>query len=323
MTSGRDGIFVGDGSDTFGRISTADVTGARYGIKADDAYFLTIDTTAGTITGGADGISVSASDGAYIKITTADVVASGSGVPEGANDNTIVIETIREGNSPDLSDGPTGGTGIRLTGSAPDAVIEVAGRVTGDVGIDTAGFSGDVDIRTAGLIEGRSYTALDLGDGQQNLAIFDELTGVSSPGQQGIIGDSYFGGGDDTLSFVDTVGGGNILYDGMFTDLFDGGSETDTALFSVAIEDLKSLEGEGSFLQLFFQGEADERAILSLVNFELFGFADDPEVTYTVDELRSIVAPVPVPTGVLLLGSALGAMGFARLNRRRMRHPAG
>lgn len=324
VTGGRDGIYARSGSRVTVDISTADVTGDRYGIRANEGYFLTIDTTGGTVTGGTDGISISVSDSELIRLSTADVIAGAGSATESVDDQDVVIETVGGSSLATTAGAPKSAAGIRLTGEAFDgAAIEVAGHVSGDVGIDAAGFESDVDIKSSGLIEGRNGVAVDLGDGQQSLAIFDQITGLGDSGQQGIIGTTYFGGGDDMLSFVDTVGGGNILYDGMFTDLFDGGSETDTVLFSVAIEDLKSLEGEDSFLQLFFQGEADERAILSLVNFELFGFADNPEVTYTVDELRSIVAPVPVPTGVLLLGSALGAMGFAKLKRRRMRHPAG
>lgn len=318
VSSGRDGIYTNSGSDSFLEISTGDVTGAQYGINANDAYALTIDTTAGTVTGGTDGISVSASDGAYIKVSSADIVAGSSEASSGSDDESIVIETVSADGTSFLRDATTGAAGVRLTGEAFDgAFVELSGRVSGDIGIDVSRFSSDVEIKTSGLIEGRSEVALHLGDGQQSLAIFDELTGLSSPGQQGIIGDSYFGGGDDMLSFVDTVSGGNILYDGMFSDLFDGGSETDTALFSVAFEDLKFQGGSGSFIQLFFQGEENERAMLSLVNFELFSFADDPEATYTVDEIRSLVAPVPLPTGVLLLGSALGLLSFAQKSRKR------
>lgn len=316
VTSGRDGIYARAGSRVIVDVSTADVTGDRDGIRANEAYFLTIDTTAGTVAGGADGISISVSDSELIRLSTADVIA---GLGGAADDRVVVIETLDGSSQAAIETATTRTAGIRLTGEALDgADIEVAGHVSGDVGIDASRFDSDVEIKTSALIEGRSGAALHLGDGQQSLAIFDELTGLSSPSQQGIIGNTYFGGGDDMLSFVDTSSGGNILYDGVFSDLFDGGSETDIALFSVAFEDLKFQGGGGSFLQLFFQGEKNERAMLSLVNFELFRFADDPEVTYTVDEIRGLVAPVPLPTGVLLLGSALGGLGLANMYGRRL-----
>ena len=331
-------------SDT--KVSTGDVTGRTDGVKFRFVYGVNLDTTAGSITGETgNGITV---NGAFapssdIVITTADVAGFTDGIDVYAGIGSIAIDATAGAVTGATGDGirariqdegtiaiaardvTAAGAGIRIVGGAPgyiDAVsIDVQGDVVGgDVGIDAKSFSDSTtDIRIAGRVEGGSQ-ALDLGNGIDRVDVVNSIDGLGNDVQPGIIGRSSFLGGDDVLSFIDTGGATNVLYDGVFSGLFDGGAGTDTANFSVGFDDLFRARGGGSFLDLEFSDGMGDRAFLSFFDFELFSFANNPEVLYTANELRGLSMPpaaVPLPAGVLLLGSAIGALGFANRRGRR------
>ena len=328
-------------------VRTADVTGQTDGIRFSPGFGFDIDldSTGGTVraeTG--KGISVTntrAPDG-DIAITSADVAGFTDGIDVYSGYGTIAVDTTAGTVSSATGDGIRAGlqvkgaiaiaardvtaadAGIRVVdgvdGGADQVSIDVRGDVVGgDVGIDAKSSGGSTtDIRIAGRVEGGSR-ALDLGNGIDRVDIVDSIGGLGSEVQPGIIGRSSFLGGDDVLSFIDTGGATNVLYDGVFSGLFDGGAGTDTANFSVGFDDLFRARGGGSFLDLEFSDGMGDRAFLSFFDFELFSFADDPDLLYTADELRDLSMPaaVPLPAGVLLLGSALGALGFANRRGRR------
>ena len=327
-------------------VSTADVTGQTDGVKIRFGVDIALDTSAGTVIGETGrGISVNSEFGypGEINVSSADVSGFTDGIDTYGSSGSISIDTTAGAVRGATGDGIRAGirkegtiaiaardvtaadAGIRVVGGAPGYIdevsIDVQGEVVGgDVGIDAKSFSSSTtDIRIAGRVEGGSR-ALDLGNGIDRVDIVDSIDGLGSDVQSGIIGRSNFLGGDDLLSFIDTGGATNVLYDGVFSGLFDGGAGTDTANFSVGFDDLSQARGGGSFLDLEFSDGMGDRAFLSFFDFELFSFSDDPEVLYTANELRGLSMPpaaVPLPAGVLLLGSAIGALGFANRRARR------
>ena len=291
-----DGIFISHYQPDI-TLTTADVTGGRNGVSfssKQSAGNLTIDTTAGTVTG-QSGSGILLDEAGVVSIRVRNVLAAQAGIDAGYRN---------------------------YSGFADSVSIEVLGRVRGgDRGIDLSELGGaETEIKTSGRIRGDRGIALFLTDGADTVTIFDELMGWGGGAQQGIVGIAEFGGGDDTLSWVDT-GGSNILYDGRFSDLFSGGAGTDTAEFSVAFDELFSVHGKGEFIRLSFADGMGDRAFLSFSSFELFSFADDPDTLYTREELRQQVGAVPLPAGLLLLGSAVGGLSIAgRSSKKRARN---
>ncbi|MBM7070009.1 VPLPA-CTERM sorting domain-containing protein [Actibacterium sp. 188UL27-1] len=334
------------------QISTADVTGGTDGITVSNPFATTIfDTTAGTITG-ETGAGIATGFYGEVQITTADVTGQTdgitvSGLTSSNSDVTSTLDTTAGTITGKTGDGITidgfetseiditvsdvsgATTGIRIEGRGstyyfysnqfpPQATIDVQGHVSGAVGIAISDFDGPTTINSSGLIEGREGTALDLSDGAQHLTISKAAMALPCDARPGLIGASVFGGGDDMLSFVDGPGGGNILYDGAFDGLFDGGAGIDTVNLSVSFDDLQGSNGSGSSIALSFLGALDQTATLYFLDFEFFTFADNPQVTYALDGRGGFVAPIPLPASLLLFGSALGALAVA--NRKTRGH---
>ncbi len=151
-------------------------------------------------------------------------------------------------------------------------------------------------ISNYGLIEGRNGLALDLGAGDDVLAMHAGAT---------LTGGGDFGSGDDTLR-IDGLFAGTL---GTLTGaLFDGGTGTDTLDFtSYLFSDISSVlrSGDGIVLSL---GSGAVTFTLNLINWENFRFSG---TTYSFDQIAA-VAPVPLPAGVLMLGGAIAGLGMLR-----------
>lgn len=332
-------------------VRTSDVTGGRYGIRLDDAEIPTvrseIDTSEGTITARQGSGIYIGSYGGEVEIDAFDIVAMRNGIMtrdscgELFSCGNISIDTTAGSIRVETGDGiqldkwdevfirtgniTAGGAGISVYSAAEGTSIEVMGEIDGAIGIDMSipAKPRPTRLATSGLIQGRDGVAIDLtGTSSAKVEIFDQLAGQSSA-TQGIIGRSFLGEGDDTLSFIDTTGPTNILYDGVFASLFDGGLGTDRAEFSVGLDNLIDVGGSGAFVDLFFSDGGGENALLSLVNFEDFTFSDDPSVSYDLEELRGLgnaVAPIPLPPSIALLGGAILLAGSMRARRRKACH---
>ena len=237
----------------------------------------------------------------------------GSGIVIGSRDGGLINMTVADVTGSD--------TGITLTGG-PDndeieVVIDVRGHVSGGTGIASDAIDGAIEITSTGMIEGTAGTALDLGDSADQVTILDDFSEASDAAQTGLIGASFFGGGDDVLSFVS--GDGSLMYQGRFDGLFDGGAGIDRVNFSVGVEDLTRQAGSGTAIDLFFFRDSKGSATLSFVDFEAFTFADDPDLVYSLDDLRDLVVPAPIslPAGLVLMATALGGLGLVQTRRNR------
>ncbi|WP_211097097.1 VPLPA-CTERM sorting domain-containing protein [Aliishimia ponticola] len=177
---------------------------------------------------------------------------------------------------------------------ASESVIENFGIISGTIGVNTD----DADtasqfVSNAGLIEGTEGTALFLGQGDDALL---NVTGSE------IAGGADFGAGADLMvfdaSFFD-------MTTGLFADgsLFAGGEGEDTLIFEgvASIETLLTdLGGDVFKLSIFGAlGQTD----LTLTSWENIVFAD-------------ALAPVPLPAGAVLFGTALAGLGLAGRRRR-------
>ncbi|MCV6597058.1 MAG: hypothetical protein OIF40_08255 [Mangrovicoccus sp.] len=329
-----DGIIVGQDDSSGVQIDTTagQVTGRRgNGINLDLGRFGASSITTGDVTGGKDGIALAIGDG-----FEAHAIDTSAGKVTGKTGDGIAVSGF---DGKDLSikaaDIQARGAAIRVSGDldeyAQTAVdLELTGKASGSIGIDMTGFDvsnafysgrsletpvAGVSVASSGLIEGRDGVAIAFGNAEDHLQIYDVLMGESSAGQQGILGKTIFGEGDDMLSFEQTGSSGNILYDGVFFGLFNGGEGTDTAMFSVGIDDLADAGGRGGFLRLEFESLNQELATLNFWQFELFSFSDAPDVFYTPDQLRALAA-VPLPSALALM---LGGMGALVLGIRRQK----
>ncbi|NVE94937.1 hypothetical protein [Altererythrobacter lutimaris] len=174
-------------------VTTADVTAGSvdgvYTYTGFDTGSVTIDTSAGTVTGGDDGIEVYHSGYGELSITTADVIGQGDdgiraysygsatidstqGSVTGANDGISVYQYSGEGSGVEVTTADvtgTSGDGINVENSYDSFAITIdstAGAVTGgDDGIDVyaRGYDSTTDVVT-GDVTGQSGAGISVND---------------------------------------------------------------------------------------------------------------------------------------------------------------
>lgn len=185
---------------------------------------------------------------------------------------------------------------------AATSTITNSGLISGTIAVNTddADTAGQ-EIFNAGTLTGTQGKALHLGQGADKLV---NIQGSS------IIGGADFGAAADAMVFeadffdlaVGSFAGGA---------LFDGGEGEDTVSFlGLSSLDITGVSLAGGEVLLSVMGGGGE-AVLRLLSWESFEFTDG---TLDVDGL---VAAVPLPGGLLLLGSALAGIGFAARRRTR------
>jgi hypothetical protein len=180
------------------------------------------------------------------------------------------------------------------------SVINNAGLIKGTLAVttDVADTQSQTVVNTgAGVLEGTSGTALSLGLGDDTL----DMQGGK------LIGGADFGAGEDAMTF-DAAYIANELA-AVYADfgLLHGGLDDDTATFAgVTFGDVSVSGVNGDMLSLSFFG-----ATLELQSWESFVFDDGVQDFASVAAL----APVPLPAGVVLMGSGLVLCGA--LSRRR------
>jgi hypothetical protein len=312
---GSDAIRTGDDT-TVTNGPGATIDGADEGIQAGDGLTL---TNEGAILAADEGVE--AGDDAIVinagTISAADDALQTNARADITNDGEIVSS---ENDAIDIDDGRVENNGVILTTDGGEDGIDfdpvAAGRsdpivsevinnagavIEGAIGVNVDEANDqDQTIVNAGTIIGRSGVALFLEDGDDALTLLDG--GV-------IDGDALFGAGDDTLELSgiqgSAVGGG---------DLFDGGEDFDTILFSdlstANVLTLSLMRPDGSY-NLRFRNSDGSASRLLFARFELFGFRD---ADLSFDDLDAI-APVPLPATLPLL--AVGGLALAALRRRR------
>lgn len=304
---------------------------------------------AGTLKSGDEGFE--AGDNAFVQNGPGALIQATEDAVQIGDDGTILNEGTIESTDIDRSNGTragSGGDGIdldsgaivntgvikALDGSGIDfdaspvlqSTIYNSGEITGRVGIEVElggadpANTADQIIFTDGKITGTDGVAIELGEGQDLVAVFDDLSalgaaagvpiplGSAAPAE--INGLTNLGAGDDQLAFVNATGGG-MIYDAVIGDIFDGGADIDTALFSADISELISSTGTPASLELLF-GNGTDTKTLTLNNFEFLVFGVDPLTGFggALFEIRAdgSLAPVPLPAGIVLLGGALVAL---------------
>jgi len=180
--------------------------------------------------------------------------------------------------------------------------IDNAGVIKGTIAVNTAkaegsdpADEGQQTINNSGLLEGTSGLALDLGLGDDTLNMMMGGT---------MMGRADFGAGLDSLIF-DT----NYAFDMDFAGgaLLDGGDDFDTVFFDNLLFADLTVKGVAGDTVKFLVFDTYE---LNLTSWESFSFSDDRRVM--CDQLT----PVPVPAGVVLLGSGIAVMAVARRRQR-------
>ncbi|TDL85150.1 VPLPA-CTERM sorting domain-containing protein [Meridianimarinicoccus aquatilis] len=298
LISGDEGMEAGDNATVTNDIG-ASITAVEDAIQIGEAASI---TNSGTIQStGTDGDGVDMDSGTVVNTATGSIstaASSSAGIDFDAS--SVLVSTII--NSGTIA----GGIGIQ---------VELGGA-------DPANVQTQI-VRTDGVIIGSGGIAMDLGASDDQVAIFDDLTfqstadynlGSGAPVQ--IVGKTNLGTGEDTLAFLNTADGG-MIYDAVLNDLFDGGADTDTVIFSASKSDLTASTLIADILSLTFE-DSGMAQVLNFKDFEFFTFGADRltglgGTTYAAAELT---APVPLPAGFVLLGGGLAALGAARARRK-------
>lgn len=203
----------------------------------------------------------------------------------------------------DLLDDPTVAPANQVQAGALYIVNE--GLIQGPRAI-TAGENrtGAIHVKNSGqLIGTHDGIAIDLPDGIEEASLF--VWGSSQ-----ITGDVIFGNGTNLMTF------GDLDADAWIDGTIIGGTGTDTTVFEsqyYSLADLSfSIFGTDG-IQVTFG--LPEGSIFS-ASFTGFDFWEIGGQSYTTAEIAAFaVAPVPLPAGVLLLGSGLVAFGVLRRRR--------
>lgn len=179
-------------------------------------------------------------------------------------------------------------------------LVETGEAVDPETGEFPEANTGSQIIANHGTITGTNGTAMKLGAG--NDALYNH-------GGSTLNGASDFGADDDSVFFLDGFQG--LAAGGA---LFDGGLGEDTVFFGdFSFGDIASV----SFLDSIYSMSLAKESLamtFSFANWELFSFNDGVYDLAAIDELVE-VAPVPLPAGILLIGS--GLFGLAALRRRK------
>ncbi|MEL6225945.1 MAG: hypothetical protein AAFR01_02880 [Pseudomonadota bacterium] len=219
VEGGDNGIFVRQFGNGETSITTADVTGSNsngvYFYGSADSSDITIDTTAGTVSGGARGVDVLNFGTGDVSITTADVVATTSSALSVINfGGDLTIDTsagavMSAGFGIDAGQSGTGSLSITtgdVTAGLGDAIAALgrgtsvhidtsAGSVSGNsTGINARNFgSGDIRI-ISGDVTGASVSGINLFTDRASGNIFVDGTGSDVDGAQyGIRAEAYIG----------------------------------------------------------------------------------------------------------------------------------
>jgi len=206
----------GTGSAT---LTTADVSGATQdGIFINDdgeggvyGADMTLDTTAGTVSGGLNGINADNSGTGDLSITTTDV--SGA-----ANDGILAVNQVGTGNLTinSTAGAVTGGSnGILARNSGSGALSVTAAEVAGaqNTGVDARSYGGSLALSvdtTAGAVTGGASGVVAFNYGNGTLSVMTaDVTGTSNDGVLASdAGEGNAIGGGDV--FVDTTAGSVI-----------------------------------------------------------------------------------------------------------------
>jgi len=208
--------------------------------------------------------------------------------------------------------GEDGGNGIDADdvlqtpdGDAPAGLLTIdnAGLIEGAkaIGVDE-NRTAAIDVINSGTLRGTSGVAIDL-------APLQEDSSLTLSGDSQIFGDVIFGSGDDLVTVGDVTSGPLI------NSAFDGGTGDNTVRFTdLMLASVTTAMFDGTKISLSL---ATENGLIS-GNFQNFGFWQfgDDEALSTAQLRDSLpqATPVPLPTGLPLLVTALG--GLAWLRRR-------
>ncbi|MEO1548947.1 MAG: VPLPA-CTERM sorting domain-containing protein [Pseudomonadota bacterium] len=192
-------------------------------------------------------------------------------------------------------------TGIGEIINTQTGVIRGAQGITVEKGpVEPANVSAQI-IENYGVIEATNGLALDLGLGDD--AYTHGATAM-------IIGGADFGGGEDIL---DVKGGAMGALGGASLATFDGGADTDTVLLEdYALTDVSFTTEAGGTVLMSLMNGGSQSLTARLLNWEN---AVIGQTTYSIASLAT-VTPVPLPAGVLLLGSALFGLGALRARQK-------